>query len=327
MEGYRKEKPTYGLADGQFYAQYEQKIKNAAKVSSLLNNILVNTKKLYLQENPYVAVNICMEFLTNIAKGLEHRENHSKDHYDALKYLACELTVLVGLHILWICSDVLGLPEKARREHISSKLTYGDLDPGTATNIINTARDLANEIIRTSVPKSMMPKEVDFGDILPPPYTSSLIGLIERALARPNLYLSMPQHLDFLLFEQGIKGRDYSDDELMGLFGYTLSNEKFKVSRNILSFVRESCGLDWKSMWGKSDTVRPIPRELKSAPNTQPREVESIVKPVESPSTIKEPVDADAEKEKADVSPEQLTFEEELKHSGDKRGQTKDNNQ
>lgn len=323
MEEYRKEQPSYGLADGQFYAQFEQKIKGAAKASSLLSNILVNTKKLYLHENPYVAVNICMEFLSNIAKGLEHRENHSKDHYDALKFLACELTVLVGLQILWICSDVLGLPEKARREHISSKLTYGDLDPGTATNIINTARDLANEIIRTSIPKSVMPKEVDFGDIVPPPYTSSLIGLIERALARPSIYLSMPQHLDFLLFEQGIKGREYSDDDLMGMFGYTLSSEKFKVSRNILSFVRESCGLDWKAMWGKSESIRPVPREVKSIPNSQKGEATNGEKPVSLPPTVKAPVDGEG-KEKADSSPEQLSFEDELKESGEKQVKTDD---
>ncbi|GKS10864.1 hypothetical protein YDYSY3_18640 [Paenibacillus chitinolyticus] len=291
IEEYRKGQPSYGLADGHFYTEYEQKMKNAAKASSLLTNILVNTKKLYLHENPYVAVNICMEFLSNIAKGLEHSENHSKDHYDTLKYLACELTVLVGLQLLWICSDVLGLPEKARREHISSKLTYGELDPGTAKNIINTARDLANEIIRASVPKSMMPKDVDFGNIVPPPYTSSLIGLIERALARPNVYLSMPQHLDFLLFEQGIKDRDYSDDELIDLFGYTLSNEKFKVSRNILSFVREACGLDWKSMWRKGGAVQPAPREVINAD-----------KPVEPSLTVKGSVDGNESKEKAEGS-------------------------
>lgn len=260
MSEYRKNQSSYGLADGQFYTHYEQKIKNAAKSSSLLNNIILNTKKLYLHKNPYVAINICMEFLTNIAKGFQHGGNHSKDHYDALKYLACELTVLVGLQILWISSDILGLPEKARREHISSKLTYGELDPGTARNLINTAKELANEIIKTSVPKAMMPKDVDFGEIVPPPYTSSLIGLIERALARPNAYLSMPQHLDFLLFEQGIKGRDYTDDEIRNLFGYTLSDEKFKVSRNILSFVRESCGLDWKSMWSKIENSSESPK-------------------------------------------------------------------
>jgi hypothetical protein len=149
------------------------------------------------------------------------------------------------------------LPERARRDHITSKLTYGDLDPRTANELIRTARDLANEIIRSSVPKSVAPQSVEFGPIDPPPYTASLIGLVDRALARPNLYLSMPQHLDFLLFEQGLKGKEYSEQELLRVFGYNLSDERFKVARNILSFVRESCGLDWRSMWGKGDSAKP----------------------------------------------------------------------
>lgn len=320
IDDYRKEqRATHGLADGQFYAQYEQKMKNAAKASSLLNNILINTKKMYLQENPYVVINICMDFLTDIANGLEHGGNHSKDHYDTLKYLACELTVLIGLQILWICSDVLGLPERARREHISSKLTYGDLDPKTATNIISTARDLANEIIKASVPKSMKPKDVDFGDIVAPPYTSSLIGLVERALSRPNTYLSMPQHLDFLLFEQGIKGREYTDDELINLFGYTLSDEKFKVARNILSFVRESCGLDWKSMWSKGKEVKNTLNDVKSISNSQPSEIIKEENGGIQSTAKRHPEDSGTDIKKPQSSPEQLTFDDTVNISKDQQ--------
>jgi len=256
LEEYKDEKYAFGLADGDFYSKYEGIIQRVAKSNATVNNILSNTRKLYLYENPYVAINICLESLNTVARGLDHAGNHSKDHRDTLKFLACELTVLVGLQILWICSDVLGLPERARRDHITSKLTYGDLDPRTANELIRTARDLANEIVRSSVPKSVAPQSVEFGPIDPPPYTASLIGLVDRALARPNLYLSMPQHLDFLLFEQGLKGKEYSEEGLMKVFGYGLSDERFKVARNILSFVRESCSLDWKSMWGKGDSIK-----------------------------------------------------------------------
>lgn len=298
LEEYTDERHAFGLADCDFYSRYESILQKVAKSNSTINNILSNTRKLYLHENPYVAINICLEFLNTVARGLDHAGNHNKDHRDTLKFLACELTVLVGLQILWICSDVLGLPEKARRDHITSKLTYGDLDPRTANDLISTARDLANEIIRSSVPKSVAPKSVEFGPIDPPPYTASLIGLIERALARPSIYLTMPQHLDFLLFEQGLKGKEYSEEELMKVFGYGISDERFKVARNILSFVRESCGLDWKSMWGKGDSTKPEQPSL-SKPNEA----------VTSTSNEKPPVTKDFAS--SESKPQQVTMDDE----------------
>lgn len=289
---------AFGLADVDFYSRYESIILKVVKANSTLNNILTNTRKLYLQENPYVAVNICLELLNTVARGLDHAGNHNNDHRDTLKFLACELTVLTGLQILWICSDVLGLPERARRDHITSKLTYGDLDPRTANDLISTARDMANEIIRSSVPKSVAPKSIEFGPIDPPPYTASLIGLIERALARPSIYLSMPQHLDFLLFEQGLKSKEYSEEELVKVFGYGISDERFKVARNILSFVRESCGLDWKSMWGKGDSTK--------------QEHSSITKPVDTANTtINEKPSATRDIVKAESAPQQVTMDDE----------------
>jgi len=247
LEEYKSKRHFYfGLADRDFYGKYENILRKVAKSNSGINEILSKARRLYLHENPYTAINICMDSLEKVARGLAYAENYNRDFQDALIYLACELTVLVGLQILWICSDVLGLPEKARREHITSKLTYGDFDRKTVNKLFSVVRDMANETIKASVPKSMAPNRIDFGPIDPPPYTDSLIGLIERALARPDLYLSMPQHLDFLLFEQGLKGKEYSEAELINMFGYGLSDEKFKVSRNIISFVRDSCGLDWK---------------------------------------------------------------------------------
>lgn len=257
LEGFRDERYSFGLADEGFYGTYEKILQKVAKANSTIGGILSSTRRLYLHENPYVAINICLEHLNTVARGLEHASHYSKDHRDTLKFLACELTVLVGLQLLGICSDVLGLPERERRNHITSKLTYGDLDPIVANDLINSARDLANEMVRSSIPKSMAPKSIDFGTIDPPSYTDSLIGLVERALTRPNSYIQIPQHLDFLLFEQGLKDKEYSEEAILSIFGYSMIDEKFKVSRNILSFVRESCGLDWKSMWGKEYRQKP----------------------------------------------------------------------
>ena len=153
--------------------------------------------------------------------------------------------------MLSISSDVLGLPESRRREHIRNKLTFGEMEPRVVLNLMENASDLANEIIKSSVPKSVAPKLVDFGPIEAPSYADSIVGLVERALARPQMYLNMPQLLDFMLFEQGFKGKEYSEEEFIKIFGHGMSDERIKAPRNILAFIRGICGIDWQVIWGK----------------------------------------------------------------------------
>jgi hypothetical protein len=252
ISDYTNNKPTYGLADESFYEQYEKILDREAKTHRFFSGAILQTKKLFLSDNPYLALNIALANLEDISRMLKFDNKNTYEQNMTLKYLACQYSIIVGLQLLWICADVFGLPEKARREHISNKLTFGDLEPDTVKGIINNAKDLANEIIKSSVPKSVAPREVDFGEITPPPYTDSLIGLVERALARPQMYMTIPQILDFMLFEQGLKGIEYSEAEFQSVFGFSLNDEKVKASRNILSFIRDSCEIDWKKVWGKS---------------------------------------------------------------------------
>lgn len=281
LSEYTTSTPFYGLADASYYEEYEAVVKKVAKTDLLANKILANAKKLYLEGNPYLALNIALADLERISKSFKYLSTATIEQIMTLKYLASELTVIVGLQLLWICSDVLGLPEQARREHITSKLTFGELEPEIVKGIMKDAEDLANEIIKTSVPKSIAPKKVDFGEITAPSYTDSLIGLVDRALARPQMYLTMPQYLDFLLFEQGLKGIEYSDEEFIKKFGYSKVDEKVKAAKNILSFVRDSCGIDWGKIWGKNDDQSlQISTKITKAPQQK--------KKVEVPETLQE---------------------------------------
>jgi hypothetical protein len=254
LDEYIDSTAPYGLADESFYEQFEKILAKESKCDKFVNKILTSTKKLYLDENPYLAINIALAQLEMLSKSLKYELN--KEQINTLKYLTSELAVIVGLQLLWICSDVLGLPEKARREHITNKLTFGDLDPEVVKGIIRDTRDLATEIVKSSVPKSFAPKEVDFGEITAPPYTDSLIGLVERALERPQMYLSVPQILDFLLFEQGLKGVEYSKEECVERFGFSISDEKVKAAKNILSFIRNTSGIDWKIVLEKHNSTK-----------------------------------------------------------------------
>ena len=249
INDYADLKPAYGLADGSYYSNYRKLVEQEAKKDSVIQRIYTNVSKLYLNENPYLTLNLALAHLHELSKRLEYGKQNSKESIAAIKYLICELTVIIALQLLWICADVIGLPANSRETHIINKLTYGELEPEAIKAIMNDAKNLANALIKSSIPKSVAPKEVDFGKITPPSYTASLIGLVERALAKPQMYLSMPQLLDFMLFEQGLKGQEHTEEEHKELFGHGSSDERMKASRNILAFIREFTSLDWKEVW------------------------------------------------------------------------------
>lgn len=249
---YTKTGNAYGLADASYFEEYGKILEKTSKQNSTISSIYINSKKLYLYENPYLALNIAISDINKLLRELKIFSDNDNDFNKAIRFLICELTSIVGVQILSISSDVLGLPERARREHIRNKLTFGEMEPKTVLHIMKNARDLANEVIKSSVPKSVAPQEVDFGEIIPPAYSDSVIGLVERALLRPRMYLTIPQHLDFILFEQGLKGKEYTEENFVDIFGYGMADERVKASRNILAFIKSTCELNWKLIWEKS---------------------------------------------------------------------------
>ncbi|ERK28419.1 hypothetical protein [Clostridium intestinale] len=247
---------SYGVADSNFYMEFFGKFNTESKKNKPLNKSISTLKRLYLNEDPYVSINICMEVLNDASKQLKiSKESNLLDENTFWKYICCEAMVLISINILNICADTLCLPLKARREHILSKLTYGDIEPNRMNTILTYAKNVANQIIKESVPKNLIPKVdlVDFGDILPPNYSNNIIGIVERAIKNPQWYVSLPQVLDFILFEFAMKNKEFSLEKFKLFFNSGENEGKLKVAKNILTLAKNTCNLDLKLLWGTSD--------------------------------------------------------------------------
>jgi hypothetical protein len=256
FETYSTSVYKFGLADETFYNNFLEKISPIVKTDKQADEALIIARKLFLKDDPYVAFNTALNILKDIiAKKLTLTDSLSQDDYYFWKYICCEYTIITGLQLLNICVDVVGLPKQAREIHIKEKLTYGDLEPTKVRSILSSAENLANEIVKTTIPKSMLPnsKIIDFGKIPPPAYANDVIGLVERAFLNPDWYITMPQLLDYLLFEQGLKGNDFSDQPYRDIYKYSYPDEKLKAARNIMAFVRDKAGINWKHLWPKSE--------------------------------------------------------------------------
>ncbi len=244
----------YGLADHTHYGDFFDTLRKTVGSNKEAQDCLLRTKQLFLSENPYVSLNEAMDMLSEISNKhlVAYQGDREKEFW---KYIICELTVNVAIQVLWICSDTLCFSSDARRNHIRERLTYGEYTPKVLHSILNTAKEMANEIIRSKVPADHLPSQniVDFGTIDPPDYTEDVIGLVERALSNPDWYIRTPQLLDYLLFEQGLKGKEFSDSAFRSMFRYGWADENLKAARNILSFIRDKIGLNWTTIWPKSE--------------------------------------------------------------------------
>lgn len=296
VEEYYKLNPNlYGTADDKFYSSFFSNINNEIKSNKALAEVWNSLRKLFLNIDPYVSVNIAMELLLNASKQLVYSKDSGAKYTNSFwKYVCCESIVLVGLNILNICSDTLCLPVKAREQHILSKLTYGDIEPNKINTILEYAKNVANEMIKSSVPKTALPKSnvVDFGEISPPPYANNIIGLVERALQNPEWYINLPQVLDLILFEFAVKNKQFTISTFENVFKTGYTEGKIKAAKNVLVFVKNACNTNFKLLWDNSDSFFEKRNEsINKADNLQEKTSENLVsnENVEILSNNKEP--------------------------------------
>lgn len=247
----------YGIADENFFVEYFENINKEIRENKRLTYMLKFLRKIYLNEDPYVNMNILLEILLEVGKNLKTIHKYKQENILSLKYLCYESIVMIGLNLLSICSDTICLPIKAREEHIFSRLTYGDMDPTKINKLLDYAKNAANEIVKENVPKSILPDTniINFGEIMAPTYSTDLIGLVERAIKNPDWYIELPQILDYILFEYAIKNKDFSFIEYKKLYNDTHSEEKLKVAKNIIFFVNKHCGINLNLIWDKANSL------------------------------------------------------------------------
>lgn len=244
LKSFVKEECAYGLSDYAFYSEIEKNINDTTKSISSLEDLLIKTKKIYLNKNPYVNINVCMDSLFYLGKWFKFDGNQTEKEKQTLKYLIAQFTVLLGLQILWICSDTIGFTEKYRKQYILNKLAYGNNDPNYIDKIFSEVSSLANEIVKSSIPTGVATPSINLGKVDAPNYSDSLVGLVERAFINPQSYIKLPQYLDFYFFESRMKYREFSTDEIERIMKEKDIELKLKAVKNVIAFVKEYTNLD-----------------------------------------------------------------------------------
>jgi hypothetical protein len=262
---YGEKNNAYGLANEAFYEPFYRKLTSNISNDPQAKKILFRTRTLLLVEDPYVALNIAMSDLKITAITLSQTNTSSFSRFQIWRYLAADLIVAISLLLLFIASDIFGLSKIERERHILDRVTYGDVSPEKAKKIFSLARDLSLQATRALIPdfdKHLM-DAFDIREIDPPYYAPDIYGLIERIIQSPELYHELPQLLDYLLFELSLQNKGFLSEEYSRSLPTNYQENRLKVARNILSFVRDACGLNLEVFW---------PKEIDHLPKTVSRD-------------------------------------------------------
>lgn len=249
----------FGFASPKLVEVLKPLISTGAKADKEAGSVFVRTRRLYLADDPYVAFNKLMIFVLMAAEKLRKQGALAKERYELWRVIAGECLVLMPLLLLGMASDTVGLNPEQRRKHILERLTYGDLPPRKAEELFGLAKEAAKEASRATNPKLPLnaPLPFDLGNVEPPEYAEDVIGLVERAVAQPGTYISLPQIMDYLVFQHAFMNGGFREESYLELFPHPLQQDRLKAARNIFVFARDRGYIPLQAFWPKEESNLP----------------------------------------------------------------------
>ncbi len=251
---YGEKGSAHGIVDQVYYEPFYRRLETESRKDAKAGEVLFRSRSLFLTADPYISLNVCLEDLQFAADTLRRSVNRCEPRFELWRYIAADLVVAASFLLICITADTLGLSKPGRDRHILDRLTYGDISPVKAREIFGLAKELALQATTASSSEGAgSVRAYDIGDIDAPTYATDVCGLVERAIRSPELYHGLPQVLDFLLFEQAVQDKGFSEEQYRHAFPGSHQQERLKVARNLLSFVRDACGLDLEVFWPKEN--------------------------------------------------------------------------
>lgn len=264
-----KQGGPYGLISSQFRSLYQEKLVAHFKKDKSLGEVLAAARHLLLSEDPYVGMNLALGHIVRVSKHVRDVHRDPESRVTGWTFAVAELVVVFSVLLMAIAADVVGMERQQREAHISQRLTFGDMAPQKAMEIFRLAQLLALESARGIMGEKAGQALLPFDSaavIEPPAYAPGVVGLVERALLSPEIYQSVPQILDFLLFSQALPKGEFLEEEYKSTFSEH-RDERLKAARNILSFVRDQGGVDLAAFWPRHESNLPRITGLNIAAN------------------------------------------------------------
>lgn len=190
--------------------------------------------------DPYEDFNVCIDRIDACSEALHSIGEVDVDIKTCFAFALSNYIVALSIQLLTIASDTLTLTRQARRAYILQRLTYGSMSQEQAHAVTDAAVTFVLRSIPPDPDQGAQAPLLQGGRLFQPPnYAEDVVGLVERALANPKMYHSLPSALDFTLFDGGLHKGRFESRVFDEVFSVDLAPGLVKATKNVFALLRQ----------------------------------------------------------------------------------------
>jgi hypothetical protein len=241
---------AYGQARHDLYGTFFASRAKVLKADSQIGESLFRARQMYRFGLSITNLNRAIDGLRQSSESLSGTVPES-DRAVLWFYTCCEYIAAFALNLLKVAEETFSLSDHDRQNLLVMRLTYGDLRPDKAREIAQLSYDLGVERTRRALPIELQSRiTVETPSILePPPYATSIVGLLERVLANPMLYWHSVRLLDAMLFDALVPKRVPTVADIPYIAESMPVDDVVKAAKNYISVVCNAAGVSRGPFW------------------------------------------------------------------------------
>jgi hypothetical protein len=230
----------YSHADANAMGSFVPTIKDGIARDPRAKKLIDESVLMFHGANPFEDLNVSIDKIALCADSLLSVGATDPTVRFAYAYAMCNYIVVVSLQLLLIASETLSMTRQARKSYMLQRLTYGAMNRSQVHAILDAAMKFAR---RSTEPISRKTDQValPLAEKLfqPPPYADDVVGLVERAIANPKMYHSLPAALDFVLFDGGLFKGGFDGQMFARVFTTSPGSDVIKATKNVFAFLKQ----------------------------------------------------------------------------------------
>jgi hypothetical protein len=233
---------------GEFFAKRKAMLKNDREIGQNL----FDARNAYTLGSPITNINRLIAGFQKSMRSYSHADGQSERQILWL-FVCCEYITAFAINLLKAAEESFFLPEPDRRGKVLKQLTYGDLPPRKAEEIMELSTSLAIAYAQEALPLGDRGKvsepPPELRRLHPPDYAGEVVGLLDRMVRTPLLYWDAARLLDALLFESVIYKRNISNTDPPRLEGWSDPSEAVKAAKNYIAVICDAAQVQRRPFW------------------------------------------------------------------------------
>jgi hypothetical protein len=277
---------AYGQSSLALYGNFFSTRKGALRSDKQVSTKIFEARSYLRLGSPFTNLN---RIVAGLRECFEHVSYGSLDEarQSLWMFAACEMIAAFAVNLMRVAENSFFLTPKDRRSLLIRRLTYGDMQPDKADEIIKLSSGLALAYAQEALPiedRVKLPMgPIDRACLQAPDYSADVAGLLERVVAHPMMYWDAVRILEAHLFGHVVFGRQAQKGDLPRPDYGADPADAYKAAKNMIVLICDAAGVDRRPFWPERTNQVSITSETKQGQG--PNEVVAQTATTRSDST------------------------------------------